>query len=130
MDEVPNLIGTERNEIASVFSQNSLDYVIKGDGEKVIHQIPLRGTMMREDSLVILYTEETEEELIEVPDLTGISVTEAKASLKHLHLNFEVSGAGHSETSQAYCIKQSVPAGEKVSAGTVIGVEFRQAVQD
>ncbi len=131
IDEVPNLVGMDRKDIASVFAGNSLDYVIKGNGDKIVSQIPLNGTMMREDSLVILYTEELEEEeLVTVPDLSGISVGEAKASLKMLHLNFEVSGAGHSETRHAYCVKQSVAPGEKVGVGTVIGVEFRQAVQD
>jgi len=131
MEEVPNIVGTHRNDVSDIFKQNSLDYVIKGKGDTVVQQIPLRGTMMREGSLVILYTEEREtEELVTVPDLKGISVEQAKASLKMLHLNFEVSGAGHSETRHAYCVKQSIDPGERVAVGTAVGVEFRQATQD
>ncbi|MBR5271735.1 MAG: PASTA domain-containing protein [Clostridia bacterium] len=130
LDTVPNLIGTHRNDIGDVFKQNSLDYVIKGKGETVIEQIPPEGTVMREGSLVILYTEEHEEEFVTVPDFTNISVNEAKASLKSLHLNFEVAGAGHSEIYSAYGVKQSVEPGERVPIGTVIGVEFRQTAQD
>ncbi len=130
LDTVPNLIGTHRNDIKEVFRQNTLDYVIKGKGEKVIEQIPSEGTVMNEGSLVILYTEEHEEELVSVPDFTNISVNEARASLKSLHLNFEVAGAGHSEIYSAYGVKQSVKPGEKVPVGTVIGVEFRQTAQD
>ena len=130
LDTVPNLIGTHRNDVGDVFKQNSLDYVIKGKGETVIEQIPPEGTVMREDSLVILYTEEHEEEFVTVPDFTNISVNEARASLKSLHLNFEVAGAGHSEIYSAYGVKQSVEPGERVPIGTVIGVEFRQTAQD
>lgn len=131
MDEVPNLIGVDADDVAGIFAENNLDFVIKGKGEKIVEQIPPEGTVMNEDSLVILYTEKQEEaELVKVPDLEGISVSQAKASLRALHLNFEVSGAGHSETSAAYGVKQSIEPGEEVPVGTVIGVEFRQAAQD
>ena len=92
----------------------------------------ITGTMLGEDSLVILYTErrKEEDELVTVPDLKGVSVGIAKATLNAYHLNFEVAGAGHSETSLAFCVNQSVEAGEKVDPGTVIGVEFRQNAVD
>ena len=88
--------------------------------------------MLNENSLIILYTERRneEDELVTVPDLKGCSVGVAESTLNSMSLNFEVAGAGHSETSLAFGVAQSVEAGEKVPPGTVIGVEFRQEAED
>ena len=114
-----------------MLEEAGLNYVIRGEGDRIVDQLPSAGTMLNEDSLVILYTErQTEEELVTVPDLSGMSVGVAESTLNSLHLNFEVVGAGHSETSLAYGVSQSVEAGEEVPPGTVIGVEFRQTAID
>lgn len=130
--EVPDIREVQLSEASDMLEEAGLNYVIKGDGDKIIKQLPEPGTMLGEDSLVILYTErrKEEDELVTVPDLKGVSVGIAKATLNAYHLNFEVAGAGHSETSLAFCVNQSVEAGEKVDPGTVIGVEFRQNAVD
>ena len=62
--------------------------------------------------------------------MVGASVGIAEASLNSMYLNFEVAGAGHSESAWAFAVSQSIPPGELVEPGTVIGVEFRQEVVD
>ena len=111
---------------------DKFDYLIKGEGDKIVDQLPSPGTMLNENSLIILYTERRneEDELVTVPDLKGCSVGVAESTLNSMSLNFEVAGAGHSETSLAFGVAQSVEAGEKVPPGTVIGVEFRQEAED
>ncbi len=129
--EVPNVNETALADAETMLEEAGLNYVIRGEGDRIVDQLPSAGTMLNEDSLVILYTErQTEEELVTVPDLSGMSVGVAESTLNSLHLNFEVVGAGHSETSLAYGVSQSVEAGEEVPPGTVIGVEFRQTAID
>ena len=94
-------------------------------------QLPKPGTMMSENSTVILYTDTDNEELtVTVPNLESMSVSEAKDVLAGRDLNFEIMGAGHSESAASYAVNQSIKAGEKVMPGTVIGVEFRQVASD
>lgn len=130
--EVPDIRERELSEAEDMLEAVKLNYVIKGDGNKIIKQLPEPGTMLNTDSIVVIYTERTssEEELVTVPNLKGTSVGVAKETLNSVYLNFEVAGAGHSETSLAFCVNQSIEPGEKVEQGTVIGVEFRQDAQD
>ena len=130
--EVPDMRERSLSEAEDMLNSAKLNYVIKGSGDKILKQLPEPGTMLNKDSIVVIYTErmDSEEELVTVPDLKGASVGAAKDTLNTSYLNFEVAGAGHSETSLAFCVNQSVEAGEKVEPGTVIGVEFRQDAQD
>lgn len=51
---------------------------------------------------------------IEVPNLVGLSITEAVSTLKRLKLEYEVDGEG------GFVVWQSVPDGEKLFAGAII----------
>ena len=130
--EVPDLRDISLEDAEERLKDAGLNYVIRGYGDKIVEQLPVPGTMLNENSLVIIYTEkpDKEEELIKVPDLVGASVGIAEASLNSMYLNFEVAGAGHSESAWAFAVSQSIPPGELVEPGTVIGVEFRQEVVD
>lgn len=129
--EIPDVreveVNTARNEIAD----KNLYVKVVGDGDNVVDQLPKPGIMLKENSTVILYTEkQSKTETVTVPDLSGMSVSDAKYTLEMRGLNFEVVGAGHSETGVSYAVNQSVEAGEIVSPATVIGVEFRQVTSD
>ena len=130
-EEVPDVREAKIADAEKQLDDVKLNYVIKGEGDKIVDQLPSPGTMLNKDSLVILYTERKgTEELVTVPDLKGTSVGVAESTLNSEYLNFEVAGAGHSESAMAFAVNQSVAAGEKVPPGTVIGVEFRQDAQD
>ena len=120
------------SEAKKAITDAGLKYTVSGEDEEIVSQLPKPGVMMNEDSIIILYTEEKDDEdiEIEVPDVTGLSVEEARYSLEVKNLNFEVAGAGHSEAYNAYAVNQSIKAGEKVMPGTVVGVEFRQEASD
>lgn len=109
----------------------NLSITVKGAGEQVLDQLPKPGTAVTEGSTVIVYTEEQAgETLVTVPDLTGLSIAAAKQRLEQAGLNFEISGAGLTDSTGAYAAKQSIPAGERVAAATVISVEFRHTSTD
>ncbi|MCD8390222.1 MAG: PASTA domain-containing protein [Firmicutes bacterium] len=130
--EVPDVRNDSVTSAQSELSDAGFTVKIKGSGDTVVDQLPQPGNILGENSTVILYTEETEEEdqLVTVPDVTGGTASYARDLLQAYNLNFEVTGAGHAEAYGSYAVKQSVEPGEQVRAGTVIGVEFRQVASD
>lgn len=129
--EVPDVRGVSIADAKQSVTDSGLYVKVVGSGETVVDQLPKPGVMMNEESTVILYTEQQEKtETVTVPNLSGMSVSDAKYTLEMRGLNFEVVGAGHSEVSGAYAVNQSIEAGESVAPATVIGVEFRQVTSD
>lgn len=129
--EVPDVRTKSISEAKTLIVNSQLNYRIKGSGDTVMSQLPKPGTMMREDSTIILYTDvDNEDSSVTVPNLESMSVGEAKEVLAARDLNFEIMGAGHSESAASYAVNQSIKAGSKVMPGTVIGVEFRQVASD
>lgn len=129
--EIPDVRDIEIDGAIKSITDKNLLYKVVGDGDKVVDQLPKPGIMLNERSTVILYTEkQDEEDFVTVPNLSGKSVSDAKYTLERRGLNFEVIGAGHSETGSAYAVSQSIEAGESVAPATVIGVEFRQLTSD
>lgn len=129
--EIPDVRTMDLTEAKKAVVDKKLNVQVRGDGNTVVDQLPKPGTMLNEDSTVILYTEEIDKtNTVTVPNLEGMSVDNAKYTLEMRGLNFEIVGAGHSEVSSAYAVNQSVAAGEEVTPATVIGVEFRQVTSD
>lgn len=129
--EVPELRGMQKESAQASIKDLGLTYIVKGKGTTVVDQLPLPGERLENESVIIIYTEDREEnDMVEVPDLTGTSVKDAKYILNLRGLNFEINGAGHSEAYNAFAASQSVAAGTKVLPGTVVGVEFRQQTND
>ena len=129
--EIPDVRTMDLTEAKKAVVDKKLNVQVRGDGDTVVDQLPKPGTMLNEDSTVILYTEEIDKtHTVTVPNLKGMSVDNAKYILEMSGLNFEIVGAGHSEVSSAYAVNQSIAAGEEVTPATVIGVEFRQVTSD
>lgn len=129
--EVPDVRDMTLADAKAAVADKKLYVKIMGDGDTVVDQLPKPGVMLGEESTIILCTEPQEEiSTVTVPNLEGMSVESAKYELEIRGLNFEVVGAGHSETSTSYAVKQSIDAGEQVVPTTVVGVEFRQVTSD
>ena len=99
--------------------------VVKGDGDKVLEQMPAPGGLLQEGGTVILYTENSEIENVTVPDLTGLNAQTAKARLEEIGLNIEILGASLYDGSHSPAYKQEPVAGESVKPATTVRVEFR-----
>lgn len=128
---VPELRGKSVEEGKTILSDMKLKYRVKGSGSTVVDQLPGPDEQLEEDSIVVLYTEDrTDDDLVEVPDLKGRSVSDAKYILNNKGINFKITGAGHSESYNAYSTSQSVKKGTKVLPGSVIGVGFGQQTND
>lgn len=129
--EIADVRDTNTSDAKKELEQLGFKVKISGKGEYVYEQLPKPGTMLAKDSTVILYTQENyEPEKITVPDVTGLSFSEARDTLRNANLNFEAIGAGQNTKAGAYAVKQSVTAGKKVMPASVIGVEFRQQSSD
>lgn len=128
---VPELRGMSVADAKATLTDQKLTYIVRGEGDTIVDQLPSPDERLEEESVVIIYTEDrTEDDLIEVPDLSEVSVSDAKYILNLRGLNFEVSGAGHGEAYNAFAVSQTIEQGKKVLPGTVIGVEFRQTTND
>ncbi len=125
---VTNLdVGTARNNIENA----GFTARVVGDGDKVISQSPIGGQNIQLNGVVVLYTEAGEGESTgKVPDLSGLSISEANKRAVNSGFNIKISGA--SVDSEVVSYRQSTPAGESLNLGSTITVYFKttSGVQD
>ncbi len=119
---VPNLVSETVSSAKNKLISQGLNVRIVGNGENVIKQMPLAGSSAPKGSQVILYTEEnSKEELVTVPDLKGMTPSEANKVLTNLGLNIRLTG-GSLEHKNSKVIYQSVASGNSVAKGSIIDV--------
>lgn len=119
---VPELTGLTVAQAARALSDAGLRYVLDGDGETVLDQLPAAGESMSQGSVVMLYVqpEQMESELrVTVPDLTGLNIQDAQSCLAQMNLQLEISGGG-----TGLAVQQSPAAGAQVAPTSIIQVEF------
>jgi len=122
---VPETVGMTVDAAKSKLSSSKLEYQIQGKGDKIIKQLPESGNQVLNGGIVILYTEETEEKTVRVPDLLGLTATEVNRRAAAAGINIEFSGNTSSSGLRSY--RQSIDAGETVEAGTIVTVYFRDS---
>ena len=99
---------------------SGFDVIISCDGDKnstlVTSQVPNAKTTLLKNSIVLLYSEENSTRTsVTVPNLKGMTLTEAKSYLKKKNLNISYTGTGKVS-------KQSIKQGIAVEKGTIIDV--------
>ncbi len=124
---MPDVTGKTTEEAAEILVGAGLRYHVIGEaGETVKVQMPHAGTAVRKNSVCILYTEEMDAETVLVPDVLGISVSEANTALTNSDLNIMLRGTGRLHAAGVLrSVRQEPAAGEEVPKGTVVQVEFR-----
>ncbi|MGM0411172.1 MAG: penicillin-binding transpeptidase domain-containing protein [Bacillota bacterium] len=122
--EIPNLIDKEVNVAEKELRKKGFDVKLVGMGEKVLKQIPLSGAKEKENSTVILFTDENAVNnigyYVSVPDLEGKDVDTAEKILKSLGLKLVVNGNKNNEI-----IKQNIAPGERIKAESTIIVDTK-----
>ena len=124
----PSLTGIKKTQADSRLNPLGLSSITYGEGDTVTAQFPLAGQAIPRGSSVVLYFGNEEERTVEVPDLSGATVSSAMSTLKALGLNLRASGATTSDGSTAKT--QSVEAGATVKVGSVVDVEFISSIVD
>lgn len=120
---VPNVTNKTLTEAKKTL-QNLGFNVISSDTNKansvlVTEQVPSQGSSVMEGATVVLYTEENDiRTSVEVPNLVGMSLSEAKSALASKNLNYVYSGNGKVKN-------QSIAEGETVEQGTVITLKLQ-----
>ena len=120
---VPELVGNTVSDAKTKLGNSKLKFQVVGDGKQVVRQLPESGNQVLSGGVVILYTGETEDQTVSVPNLTGLTATEANTVAASSGINIEFSGLSTAAGLKSY--KQSIEAGSKVSAGTIVTVYFR-----
>lgn len=121
---VPLVEDTTLNNAENTLTDLGLTYEVVGHGDMVVSQTPISGSSIAQGGKIILYTEANQEqEFVEVPNLTGYSLTEANSLLSSLNLNYVASGAS-TEREDATVYSQSYNEGEHVPVGTIIELTF------
>jgi len=117
---VPNIVNKTVTEAEKILKNVGLNPVISCEGDKnstlVTTQVPSFETKLLKDSVVLLYSEENSTRTsVTVPDLTGMTLTQAKTALKQKNLNISYTGNG-------LVSGQSIKKGTSVEEGTIINV--------
>lgn len=119
---VPDVTGITVKEAAALLKEANLQYMLSGAGANVIDQLPAPGAAMPEKSIVMLYVDgesfSRQGEMIEVPDVSGLSVVEANRLLLSYGFEMRVSGSG-------VAVSQTPEAGETALPSARVTVRFQ-----
>ena len=127
----PDVNGMTVAAAKNTLSAQNFTARVVGDGEKVLAQYPAKGQSIPMGGVVILYTDkENSNQTSTVPNLTGMSISEANRTAVNAGYNIKVSGA--SLNSEVVSYRQSIEVGTKAELGTTITVYFKttSGVQD
>ena len=125
---VPYLLGLSIED--AILQAEGYDYevIVKGNGNYVKDQVPSSGARIdRTNKIITLYTGDAKEEnTVTVPNLIGKGAFAANQMLINAKLNIRIEGTdNYMSGAGAIVIEQSIPAGTKVSEGTVVTITFR-----
>ncbi len=126
--QVPEVKGMTVEEAVKLLKQSKLEYKIEGSNNDlkavVQEQTPKPTALLRENSMVVLYTYKPQDEAeTTVPDVKNKTVSEATQAFLNAGININITGTGTA-------ISQSVGAGKRVHKGDVVEVTFRNIFGD
>ena len=126
--KVPYLMGLTLEEAVLQAEGFEYEVIVKGNGQYVTNQVPRPSAVIdRTNKIITLYTgDAVEEQTVTVPNLIGKRAFAANQMIINAKLNICIEGTdNYMSGAGAIVVEQSIPAGTKVSPGTVITVTFR-----
>ncbi len=121
---MPNLVGKTQAQAEAILTETYLECRIVGDGDKIISQIPAAGKKVPGYSTVVLYTDDSmPTQKVTVPNLIGMTVTEATQTLNDLGLYLQAKGTD-SKAWHVLVTSQDLAEGTQVDPGTTVTVIF------
>ncbi len=121
---VPNVEGLSISELAKAFSESGLKYNILGQGSTVLSQVPKGGSTLPDGSTVAVYTEADTSNIVVVPNVIGMTSTNANITLTNAGLNMKIVGASTDSQGSAVVSVQTPSAGTELQRGSPVSVEF------
>lgn len=120
--KVPDLRGMEVDQAAKALRECGLRYMVDGEQQEVLDQMPPPGTTMTAGSIVMLYVNGEQpaalEDFLSVPDVRGMPIVEANRTLRARGFELYINGTG-------IAVRQKPAAGEFAALGTVVEVDFQ-----
>ena len=112
-------------EAKKIIENAGFNCKVSGNSDDLVtDQMPIAGTSLLSGATVLLYTKDNDTRVSQnVPNLKGMTVTEAKSALKKKNLNIKVNGSG-------VITSQDIAAGTSVEEGTVIGVTLQKKISN
>ena len=120
----PSVTGQSVGDARAAIASAGLNCRVIGTGGTVERQVPSAGKSISESGMVVLYTGAEEADMVEVPDFTGMSVSQANEAAGNRGLNIKFAGNSLTQTG-AVAYSQDYAAGTSVEIGTIITVSFR-----
>ena len=108
--KIPSLINKKVESVKTTLISQNIKYAIIGEGDKVIKQTPSANTVMTNQDIIYLITNDNHQK---VPNVTGLSSKIAKDLLQKLGLNVKLEGVG-------YVTAQSIQAGTEITKNNEI----------
>lgn len=119
---VPDVTGLTVSEAIVKLKTAGFKYKVEGNVENnstVMAQTPVGSATIPEESIVILYTYKPEKKVtVEMPELYGKSLADARSILNRLGLNIKVNGTG-------VVLRQQYTVGTILEIGQVVEVDFK-----
>lgn len=120
---VGSYVGMNVDEAISAAESEGFTVTVKGEGEKVLAQVPRASMNIPKGGNVVLYLDEASaKEQVEVPNLRGYNVSSVNYLASIAGINVSITGAVNSALSMSS--SQSIAPGTMVSPGTVVTVNF------
>jgi stage V sporulation protein D (sporulation-specific penicillin-binding protein) len=117
----PNLKGKTIKEARELLKEIGLQYTIEkiDENDIIMKQVPVAGKGLEKKSIVVLYTYDTEgDTLVNVPDVSHMTIDDAILVMKRARLNIRTKGVGRA-------VKQSKEPDTAVPIGSIIDVNFK-----
>ena len=108
--EVESLYNKNINEIKEKLESKNIRVLVLGNGDKITNQYPSIGSVIYEDDLVILKTNNFDNKMI---DLTGFSRKDVINVLELLDIEYELEGTG-------YVYEQSILVNEDINDKVIV----------
>ena len=127
----PNLTGMDMETATSSAAASGFEVRVIGSGDTVQDQMPRNGTAMTEGSTILLYTDDTVAQTCTVPNVVGMTPSQANATLTAAGLNVSYNeGVGGTAQATAVVTSQSYAEGTSLAAGTVVNINFSTITRD
>ena len=121
---VPNTVTLALDTAHVQLQKRGLTAEVIGSGSSVISQYPAAGQPAPRGSVVYLYTEGSEMNMVAVPNFIGRTSSGVSSLAKGTRLNIKRTGSTALNTG-TQVVAQSIPEGTMVPIGTVITLEYR-----
>ena len=121
---VEDFRGLSVSDAQNKITNAGLQSRVVGDGENIVSQMPEVGSKIYDGGVVVLYTDGQKATKQEVPDFTGMTVSEANEAAVYAGFNIAFEGTTLSDGG-VVAYSQSVKPKEELPIGSTITVSFR-----